>query len=89
MKDLDDNQLQHGNLTINSLCYTKKGLIKISGWYMTNRPKFESDVDDALKVIYGLVCLKHQSEIDKIDMNEEVWQGYDTLLDFVKQVRKL
>lgn len=31
---------EHGNLTTHCICFTKQGMIKISGWYVTNRPDF-------------------------------------------------
>lgn len=49
--------LHHGNLSTHSLCFTKKGMIKISGWYANNRQGFVSDVIDAGRIIYCLATL--------------------------------
>jgi uncharacterized protein YfiM (DUF2279 family) len=33
LKELKDSQLEHGSLCTPCLCFTKTGIIKISGWY--------------------------------------------------------
>lgn len=57
LKELKDNHMEHGNLSTNSLCFTKAGIIKISGWYVANRKNFSTDIDDAVKVLYCLATL--------------------------------
>jgi hypothetical protein len=62
--------LDHGNLSPSSLSFTKKGLIKISGWYVSNRSQFSSDILDAVKVIF---CLATLSAFDRItNFNQQV-----------------
>lgn len=58
LKELKDNLIEHKNLSTNSLCFTRSGIIKLSGWYVANSKKsFANHIDDALKVIYCLATL--------------------------------
>lgn len=58
LKELKDNKIEHGNFSTTSLCLTRKGIIKIAGWYVANRQTFHSDLADGFKVIYCLATLQ-------------------------------
>lgn len=71
--------LEHGNLKAKSLCFTRKGLIKIQGWYVSNRQHFSSDVLDAVKLIWQLATLR--GDVDNFEI-AHVEEGKDELEDY-------
>ncbi|CAD8174150.1 unnamed protein product [Paramecium pentaurelia] len=89
LKELKDNHMEHGNLSTNSLCFTKAGIIKISGWYVANRKNFSTDIDDAVKVLYCLATLQRIQDIDTMDFSDPAITVYDGLSEFLKATYKL
>lgn len=81
--------MEHGNLSTNSLCFTKSGVIKISGWYVANRKNFSTDIDDAVKVLYCLATLQRISEVEEMDFADPTILAYEGLSDFMKATYKL
>jgi hypothetical protein len=62
-------------------------LIKLSGWYLINRKGYQSDLIDALRLVYSLATLTTPSETEfsfiTVEDNKQKLSNYTGLDEFL------